>query len=158
MILGRLAIDICGVLVHTLSNDAKSFYEKLGFEPSPLDSMMLMITLEDLTPPPRGDWAMRMRFWCEITREYEKLVKLSLGDFLWCTNRLSARLSHQSPVAFPNHHALLSYLALMCAECSRLKSGLRIFKLRSQHPTGRSGSIASFVAAISAEVAPSRDQ
>ena len=31
--------------------------------------------------PPRGDWAMRMRFWDEITRDYEKSVKLSLVIF-----------------------------------------------------------------------------
>ena len=43
------AIGIRGMLVQALSNDAKEFYEKLGFEPSPLDPMMLMITLADLT-------------------------------------------------------------------------------------------------------------
>ena len=43
------AIGIRGMLVQALSEDAKSFYEKLGFEPSPLDPMMLMITLADLT-------------------------------------------------------------------------------------------------------------
>ena len=42
-------IGIRGMLVHALSNEAKAFYEKLGFEPSPLDPMMLMITLADLT-------------------------------------------------------------------------------------------------------------
>ena len=36
------------MLVQALSDDAKAFYEKLGFEPSPLDPMMLMITLADL--------------------------------------------------------------------------------------------------------------
>ena len=43
------AIGIRGMLVQALSTDAKAFYEKLGFEPSPLDPMMLMITLGDLT-------------------------------------------------------------------------------------------------------------
>ena len=43
------AIGIRGMLVQALSTDAKAFYEKLGFEPSPLDPMMLMITLADLT-------------------------------------------------------------------------------------------------------------
>ena len=43
------AIGIRGMLVQALSNDARGFYEKLGFEPSPLDPMMLMITLADLT-------------------------------------------------------------------------------------------------------------
>ena len=32
--------------------------------------------------PPHGDWAMRVRFWGENTRDWEKSVKLSLGDFL----------------------------------------------------------------------------
>ena len=42
------ALGIRGMLVQALSDDAKTFYEKLGFEPSPVDSMMLMITLADL--------------------------------------------------------------------------------------------------------------
>lgn len=42
------AIGVRGMLVQALSNEAKAFYEKLGFEPSPLDPMMLMITLADL--------------------------------------------------------------------------------------------------------------
>jgi hypothetical protein len=37
------------MLVQALSGDAKAFYEKLGFEPSTLDLMMLLITLADLT-------------------------------------------------------------------------------------------------------------
>lgn len=41
-------IGIRGIIVHALSEDAKVFYEKLGFEPSPLDPMMLMVTLADL--------------------------------------------------------------------------------------------------------------
>ena len=43
------AIGIRGMMVQALSSEAKAFYEKLGFEPSPLDPMMLMITLADLT-------------------------------------------------------------------------------------------------------------
>ena len=42
-------IGIRGVIVHALSEEAKVFYEKLGFEPSPVDPMMLMVTLADLT-------------------------------------------------------------------------------------------------------------
>ena len=42
------AIGIRGMLVQALSDEARAFYEKLGFEPSPLDPMMLMITLADL--------------------------------------------------------------------------------------------------------------
>jgi len=42
------AIGIRGMTVHALSDDAKTFYEKIGFEPSPMDSHLLMITLPDL--------------------------------------------------------------------------------------------------------------
>ena len=41
-------IGIRGLIVHALSEDAKAFYEKVGFEPSPLDPMILMVTLADL--------------------------------------------------------------------------------------------------------------
>lgn len=75
MVLGRLAIDkriqgqgvgrallrdavlrtmqaaeiagIRAVLVHAISEDAKRFYERCGFQPSPVDPMTLMITLRD---------------------------------------------------------------------------------------------------------------
>ncbi len=33
---------------HALDNPAKIFYERLGFYPSPLDPMTLLITLADL--------------------------------------------------------------------------------------------------------------
>lgn len=42
------AIGIRGITVHALSDDAKAFYEKIGFEPSPLDPYLLMMTLPDL--------------------------------------------------------------------------------------------------------------
>ncbi len=42
------AIGIRGVIVHALSEQAKAFYERVGFEPSPLDPMTLMVTLADL--------------------------------------------------------------------------------------------------------------
>lgn len=42
-------LGIRGLLVHALSEDAKAFYLALGFTPSPLDPMMLMVTLRDLT-------------------------------------------------------------------------------------------------------------
>lgn len=42
------AIGIRGLLVHALDEPAKAFYERLGFDPSPLDPMTLMITLADL--------------------------------------------------------------------------------------------------------------
>ncbi|OGQ86225.1 MAG: GNAT family N-acetyltransferase [Deltaproteobacteria bacterium RIFOXYD12_FULL_56_24] len=41
-------IGIRGLMVHALSDDAKSFYEHVGFEASALDPNMLMITLNDL--------------------------------------------------------------------------------------------------------------
>ena len=75
MVLGRLAIDrswqgrhlgadllrdailrtlraakiagIRAILVHAISEDAKKFYERCGFSPSPVDPMTLMITLAD---------------------------------------------------------------------------------------------------------------
>ncbi len=42
------AIGIRGLLVHALDESAKAFYQHLGFDPSPLDPMTLMITLGDL--------------------------------------------------------------------------------------------------------------
>ncbi len=42
------AIGIRGILVHAISEDAKAFYLALGFEPSPLDPMTLMVTLSDV--------------------------------------------------------------------------------------------------------------
>jgi len=43
------AIGIRGMVVHALSESAQDFYQRLGFNPSPLDPMMLMVTLSDLT-------------------------------------------------------------------------------------------------------------
>ncbi|MBX9841389.1 MAG: acetyltransferase [Xanthobacteraceae bacterium] len=42
------AIGIRGILVHAVSEEARAFYVALGFEPSPLDPMTLMVTLLDL--------------------------------------------------------------------------------------------------------------
>lgn len=42
------AIGIRGMTVYALSGAAKSFHEKMGFEPSPMDSCLLMISLSDL--------------------------------------------------------------------------------------------------------------
>lgn len=41
-------IGIRGVLVHAVDDEAKGFYHRLGFDPSPLDPMTLMITLADI--------------------------------------------------------------------------------------------------------------
>jgi GNAT superfamily N-acetyltransferase len=41
-------LGIRGVLVHAISEDARAFYEAVGFLPSPSDPMMLMIGLHDL--------------------------------------------------------------------------------------------------------------
>ncbi|MBO9112239.1 acetyltransferase [Agrobacterium sp. S2/73] len=37
-----------GVLVHAISDDARAFYEAVGFLSSPSDPMMLMVGLHDL--------------------------------------------------------------------------------------------------------------
>jgi GNAT superfamily N-acetyltransferase len=42
------SIGIRGLLVHAISEEAKSFYLKLGLEVSPLEPMTLMATLPDL--------------------------------------------------------------------------------------------------------------
>ena len=42
------AIGIRGMIVHALSENAKAFYERVGFDPSPLDPMTLMATIADL--------------------------------------------------------------------------------------------------------------
>jgi GNAT superfamily N-acetyltransferase len=40
-------IGVRAILVHAISADAKLFYERCGFRPSPLDPMTLMITLAE---------------------------------------------------------------------------------------------------------------
>ncbi|NKJ08570.1 GNAT family N-acetyltransferase [Rhizobium sp. SG741] len=42
-------LGIRGVLVHAISDDARAFYEAVGFLPSLSDPMMLMIGLKDLS-------------------------------------------------------------------------------------------------------------
>ncbi len=49
------AADIAGIraiLVHAISSDAQRFYQRHGFVRSPIDPMMLMITLADLAREP----------------------------------------------------------------------------------------------------------
>jgi GNAT superfamily N-acetyltransferase len=41
-------IGIRGLVARAFSGEARRFYEQLGFEPSPIDPMTLMITLVDL--------------------------------------------------------------------------------------------------------------
>lgn len=41
-------IGIRGIIVHAISEDAKRFYLALGFQESPLEPMLLMITIKDL--------------------------------------------------------------------------------------------------------------
>jgi GNAT superfamily N-acetyltransferase len=42
------AIGIRGIVVHAISEEAKKFYLALGFDPSPREPMMLMVTLADV--------------------------------------------------------------------------------------------------------------
>jgi GNAT superfamily N-acetyltransferase len=42
------SIGIRGIVVHAISPEARAFYRRMGFDPSPLDSMTLMIALSDL--------------------------------------------------------------------------------------------------------------
>jgi GNAT superfamily N-acetyltransferase len=41
-------IGIRGIVVHAISEQAKTFYLALGFEPSPAEPMTLMVTLADI--------------------------------------------------------------------------------------------------------------
>ena len=41
-------IGIRGIVVHAISEEAKKFYIALGFDPSPREPMMLMVTLSDI--------------------------------------------------------------------------------------------------------------
>ena len=52
------AADIAGIramLVHAISEDAKLFYQRCGFQPSPLDPLTLMITMPDAHQTLIGD-------------------------------------------------------------------------------------------------------
>lgn len=42
------SIGVRGLLVQAISQDAKAFYLSLGFDPSSLDPMTLMLTLADI--------------------------------------------------------------------------------------------------------------
>ena len=38
-------IGVCAIPVHAISEEAKTFYERFGFRPSPIEPMTLMVTL-----------------------------------------------------------------------------------------------------------------
>jgi predicted N-acetyltransferase YhbS len=40
-------VGVRAILVHAISDEAKTFYEKHGFRPSPVEPMTLMITVEE---------------------------------------------------------------------------------------------------------------
>jgi hypothetical protein len=42
-------IGIRRIIVHAISEEARRFYVALGFDPSPGDTMTLMVTLHDLS-------------------------------------------------------------------------------------------------------------
>jgi hypothetical protein len=42
------AIGIRGIIVHAITEQARSFYLALGFDPSPEDPMTLMVSLADI--------------------------------------------------------------------------------------------------------------
>lgn len=42
------------VLVHAIDDDARSFYEHFGFEPSPVDGLVMMMLMKDLRAALRG--------------------------------------------------------------------------------------------------------
>lgn len=42
------AIGIRGIMVHAISDEARTFYLALGFDPSPFEPMTLMVRLSDL--------------------------------------------------------------------------------------------------------------
>ena len=42
-------IGLSAIVVHALTDDAHHYYESLGFRPSPLDPMTLMISLKGLS-------------------------------------------------------------------------------------------------------------
>lgn len=43
-------VGVRALLVHTLHDRAKQFYEHYGFQPSPLDSLTLMLSLNTTRP------------------------------------------------------------------------------------------------------------
>jgi GNAT superfamily N-acetyltransferase len=60
------AAEIAGmraILVHAISEDAKRFYERCGFRPSPVDPMTLMITLRDAQEPLTGEFGPGQKGW-----------------------------------------------------------------------------------------------
>lgn len=48
VVMASETIGVRGLIVHAISDDAATFYRRLGFDPSPLEPMTLMVTLSDL--------------------------------------------------------------------------------------------------------------
>jgi GNAT superfamily N-acetyltransferase len=42
------SLGVRALLVHAISDEAKTFYERSGFRPSPIEPMTLMITIDEL--------------------------------------------------------------------------------------------------------------
>ena len=76
-----------------------------------------------------------LRFWGRSTRDGEKSVKLSLGDFYWGTNSITARIPPQIPVTSHYHRTgrtvLFGSVALTFGyshvACVQLKGGVEIW-------------------------------
>ena len=48
-------VGIRAILLHAISDEAKRFYEKSGFSPSPVDPMTMMITIADVEKALRSE-------------------------------------------------------------------------------------------------------
>jgi GNAT superfamily N-acetyltransferase len=48
-------VGVRAILVHAMSDDAKKFYERFGFRPSPIEPMTLMMTVEEVRRIITGD-------------------------------------------------------------------------------------------------------
>lgn len=49
-------IGVRAILVHAMSKDAMKFYEKFGFRQSPIESMTLMMTVEEVLRADPANW------------------------------------------------------------------------------------------------------
>jgi len=81
------AADIAGIraiLVHAISSDAQRFYERHGFVRSPIDPMMLMITLAEVERELLGPQAKmsETRFFCPGRTRFRNLHSLPVTSNL----------------------------------------------------------------------------